>query len=48
LRSNADGTFAALLRGGDGAGRAAAALHSAVAGYEAMLRRDLADRSPGV
>jgi AcrR family transcriptional regulator len=46
LRSNADGTFAALLRAGDGAGRAAAALRSAVEGYEALVRRDLAARSP--
>jgi AcrR family transcriptional regulator len=46
LRSNADGTFAALLLGGDGAERAASALRSAVAGYDAMVRRDLAGRSP--
>jgi len=45
LRANADGTFAALLRGGDGAGRAAATLRAAVDGYEAVLRRDLAARS---
>jgi hypothetical protein len=45
LRAGADGTFAALLRGGDDADRAAGALRSLVDGYEAVLRRDLAARS---
>ena len=45
LRANADGTFAALLHGGDGAGPAAAALRTTVEGYEALVRRDLVARS---
>lgn len=41
LRANADGRFAALLAGGDGAGAAATAIRAAVDGYEAQVRAAL-------
>ncbi len=48
LRANADGTFAAVLRGDESAAaEAAVALRSAVDAFEAMMRRDLAGCSHG-
>ncbi|HEY4438824.1 MAG TPA: TetR/AcrR family transcriptional regulator [Candidatus Elarobacter sp.] len=42
LRSNADGTLAAIAAGGEGAEKAAAAIRSAVDGYAVLIRREVA------